>query len=424
MKNELKIFTKLSITMFGIFFTWGSWYATIGFFMLEKGMGEYIGWAYSSTPLAAIVTPCFMGAFADRFMNAEKLQALLLVVGGVFMAIVPQFASVDSATLFLTFIFLHALCFMPTLGLSNTICLTHLNDPEKSYPRVRVFATLGWILAGLFMSAFLMADTSVIQFYIAAVSSILTGIFSFLLPHTIPTSENKKVAIGDLLGIKVFPYFKNFKFTIFMLASFLVCIGMMPYWANGATFLGHAGIDHPGAFLTLGQITELFVLSLILPFFIKKFGIKWTMIIGISSWILRYLVFSGAAGILSESSQFSLQIGAMLTVGVVLHGFAYDFVFISGYLYIDKIVKSEVRAQAQALLTVFTQGIGFLLSAQIFSGIIYNQVVGSSPTHQNFQTFWLLPVILLTIVLFLFVFLFKDKTIRSEDDKLLSEVSG
>ena len=416
MKNELKTFSKLSITMFGIFFTWGAWYATVGFFMLEKGMGEYIGWAYSSTPLAAIVTPCFMGAFADRYFNAEKVQALLLIVGGAFMAIVPQFASPDSAVLFLTFIFLHALCFMPTLGLSNTICLTHLSDSEKSYPRVRVFATLGWILAGLFVSALLIADTSDIQFYIAAASSILTGIFSLFLPPTKPTSKNKKVSIGDVLVIKVFPYFKEFKFAIFMLASFLVCIGMMPYWANGATFLGKAGIEHPGAFLTIGQITELFVLSLILPFFIKKFGIKWTMIIGIGSWILRYLVFSWAAGMHSESTELNFQIGAMLTMGVVLHGFAYDFVFISGYLYIDKKVKSEVRAQAQALLTVFTQGLGFLLSAQIFSGIIYNKIVGSSPTLQNFQKFWLSPVILLTVVLILFIFLFKE-TKKNKEEK-------
>ncbi len=410
--------------MFFVFFVWGAWFVTVGSFMFKHGMSEYIGWAYSTTPIAAIVTPFFMGVFADRFMNAERLQGVLLILSGFLIALAPKFASADSPVLFVGILLLHALCFMPVLGLSNNICLKHLADSEKDYPKVRVFATLGWIVAGWIVSGYLKADTSTLQFYVAAGVAIGVGVYSFFLPKTEPSGKGGKVSLGEVFGAATFPYFKKPTFAIFMIVSLLACVVMMPYWANGATFLGHTGIESPGSFLTFGQIAELFVLALILPVFIKKFGIKWTMIVGMSCWVLRFVIWSlaaksiaGADIALGQVIKDSLPAITMplLFTGVILHGFAYDFVFVSGYLYVDKHVKEEIRAQAQGLLTVFTQGIGFLISSQLVAGWAFNKYVGDTATFPEWQKFWMLPVFYLVVVLFLFCIFFREKKKAVQD---------
>ncbi len=408
-KSSIGLFANLSTMMFVLFFVWGAWFATVGVFMTKMGMSEYIGWAYSTTPIAAIITPFFMGVFADRFMNAEKLQGILMILSGVLIAIAPQFASAETPKIFVGILLLHALFFMPNLGLSNTICLKHLADPNRDYPIVRVFATMGWIVAGLIVSKVLKADASSIQFYVAAGAAIVVGIYSFFLPKTPPPAKGQKVVIGDIIGASTFPYFKKFAFTVFMVISLLGCISMMPYWANGGTFLVKAGIERAGAFLTMGQMAELFVLAFILPVFIKKFGIKWTMILGLSCWILRYFLFSMAAGTLAEGGEAPDSVMPLLFMGVILHGFAYDFVFVSGYLYVDNHVKEDVRAQAQGLLTVFTQGIGFFISSQILAGIVFNKVVGAEGGFAAWEKFWMIPVGYLVVILVLFIFLFHDK---------------
>ena len=152
-RTSIARFVNLSLMMFLLFFLWGAWYVTMGSFMVERGMtGSQISWAYSVAPIAAILTPFIMGVFADRFVNAEKLQAILLLLSGVFICLAPMYAAPESGTIFIGLLLAHTLCFMPTLGLSNTVCLKHLANSEKDYPIVRVFATLGWIVAGLVVS--------------------------------------------------------------------------------------------------------------------------------------------------------------------------------------------------------------------------------------------------------------------------------
>ncbi|MGB0578836.1 MAG: MFS transporter [Limisphaerales bacterium] len=408
-KSSLGLFTNLSVMMFVLFFVWGAWFVTVGAFMFDRGMTSHIAWAYSTTPIAAIVTPFFMGVFADRFMNAEKLQGILMILSGVFIAIAPEFATPEKADTFILILLAHALCFMPNLGLSNTICLKHLKDTERDYPIVRVFATLGWIVAGLVVSKVLKADLLITQFYVAAGAAFTVGIYSFFLPKTPPPAKGEKIQIGDIYGAATIPYFKNFAFAVFMFASLFACVAFMPYWANGATFLGAAGIKEPGAFLTMGQMAELFILAFILPFFIKRFGIKWTMILGMGSWVIRYLCFSYGAKLLDGSGgEMVTGVMPLLIAGVVLHGFAYDFVFVSGYLYVDKHVSEKVRAQAQGLLTVFTQGIGFVLSSQIFAGAVFLRIVGDTGGMKEWKVFWLAPMGYLGIIFVLFLVLFKE----------------
>jgi nucleoside transporter len=403
-------FISLSIIMFVIFFTWGAWFAGIGRFMSEAGMGAAsIGWAYSTTPIAAIVTPFFIGIVADRFINAEKLQGTLLLLSCAFMAGAPSFATAETSTVFLLLLFLHTLCFMPTLSLSNTIALKHLTDSEKNFPRVAVFRTLGWIVAGLSVSFIFHYDTSSSQCYVAAGAALVAGIYSFFLPATPPTGKDEPVSLGDIVGAGTFHYFGKFSFSVFMFISLLICVAFMPYWANLATFLGAAGIEKTTAFQTWGQIAEVPVLLFILPFFLKKFGIKWTFALGIVCWIARYAIFSTSAGLLAGENANATFVLALLLSGVLLHGFSYDFVFISGYLYVDRHVDETVRAQAQGLLTVFTQGIAFLISSQLFVGYYFGKVVQDTGNFSQWKEFWLLPVTYLVVILILFVILFKDK---------------
>ena len=414
-RSKLPLFASLSVMMFVLFYTWGSWFAGLGRFMFDAGFSnEAMSKAYSCTPIAAIVTPFFIGLFADRFMNAERVQGILLILGGAFIAAAPTFADPDKPGIFIGFLLAHSLCFMPTLGLSNTICLKHLSDPERDYPRVRIFATLGWIAAGLVISFVFKFDTSVNQCYVAAVASVLVGVYSFFLPATPPPARGEKVSFGDLIGLGTLPYFKKFSFAVFMIASLLVCCAFMPYWVNLGPFLGQGGMDKTTAFLTWGQVAELPVLFFVLPIFLKKFGIKWTMMIGIACWILRYFIFATAAGSLADGAVLQGSITWLVLFGVLLHGFSYDFVFVSGYLYVDRHVDEKVRAQAQGLLTIFTQGIAFLISSKLLCDIYATKILGEEATFGEWKQFWMLPVAYLVVILILFGLTFHEKKPSAE----------
>ena len=403
-RSSIGLFVQLSVMMFVLFFVWGAWYVTMGTFMAgRKFDAEAISWAYSVAPIAAIVTPFFMGVFADRFVNAEKLQGALLLLSGFFIALAPQFAEPETQWVFVALLLAHTLCFMPNLGLSNTICLKHLVDSERDYPIVRVFATLGWIVAGWIVSFLFMAEESPVQFYTAAAAAWGVGIYSFFLPRTPPPGKGVPLKMGELYGSGTWRYFKKRAFAIFMVASLLASMGMMPYWGMGSTFVNFLGIERSGAFFTMGQMAELVVLAVILPVFIKRFGIKWTMGIGLLCWALRFVLFSEAA----TSSGGSMM--ALLVIAVLLHGFSYDFVFVSGYLYVDKHVGEEVRAQAQGLLVVFTQGVGFFLSSQLFVGYLGSRYGVPGNDAGSWQSYWLVPAIFMAVVLVLFWFAFREE---------------
>jgi nucleoside transporter len=403
-KTSLGRFVNLSVMMFVLFFTWGAWIVTMNSFMVERGMSaELIGWAYSVAPIAAIITPFFMGIFADRFINAEKLQGILLFLSGILICVAPHFGKPETGTIYIGLLLAHTLCFMPTLGLSNTICLKHLANSEKDYPIVRVFATLGWIVAGLVVSMVFRAEKTPVQFYVAGAAAFAVGIFSFFLPRTPPPGRGKPFRVQELYGADSLPYFKKFSFAVFMVTSLLACVAMMPYWALGSAFLNKLGIERSGSFLTMGQVAELFVLAFVLPIFIRRFGIKWTMLIGLLCWIVRFVLFSGAAA--SEGTATM----AMMVVAVLLHGFSYDFVFVSGYLYVDRHVREDVRAQAQGLLVVFTQGIGLLLSSQIFVSRVFTPMIAKEDSLDTWKAFWMTPVAYLIVVFFLFAILFREK---------------
>ncbi|HWL09952.1 MAG TPA: MFS transporter [Planctomicrobium sp.] len=403
------VITRLSIMMFLQFFIWGSWYATVGNYMDAKGMSGLIGHAYSVGPLAAILAPLFLGLIADRYFATERVLAVLHLLGAVTLFIAPQF----SGEAFIGILLIHMLCYMPTLGLSNTLAFHHITNQEKEFPIVRVAGTIGWIAAGVLVSGLLKADKLPLQFNIAAGASLLLGLYSLALPHTAPPAKGQPASVSSILGFDSLKLMKSPSFAIFIICSFLICIPLSAYYAFAAKFIENAGSETPAFIMSFGQMSEvLFMLAM--PFFFARLGVKWMLLVGMLAWVVRYGLFAGAA----SSGAFWMIIG-----GVLLHGICYDFFFVTGYIYVDKRADKKIRGQAQSFLVLVTQGLGMLIGAQI-CGFMFSALSETTPptlTMPQWQTFWLIPCVMALIVMFLFAFTFRNDTVEATSEEMLKE---
>ncbi len=342
------IISLLSTMMFLQFFTWGAWFATMAAALDANQLGDFIGKAYGCAPIAAIIAPLFLGLIADRLFASEKIMGILMLVGGALLFALPNFAShgAEGGNLFVWAVLAHLLCYMPTLGLSNTIAFTHIPD-QNLFPKIRVWGTIGWIVAGLLVGA-LGWSNQVNIFYVGGFSAVALGLFCFVLPHTPPPLKGKPLEWRSLLMVDAFKLLKDWDFLIFALCSTLVCIPLAYYYGMTSTYLSQTGFAEPAATMTIGQMSEIFFMLLI-PFFFRQLGVKVMILIGMACWVARYLLFAfGAPG----------QVTWMLLLAVALHGICYDFFFVTGFMYTDKKAPKQIRGQAQGLLVFLTQGVG------------------------------------------------------------------
>ena len=390
--------TLLSIMMFLEFFIWGAWYVTMSSFMTEAKMTASIGLAYMLCPIAAIISPFFLGMVADRYFASEKVLAVLQIIGGVAMFLVPG-AARQGAWPFLGVILIHALCYMPTLGLTNTIAFANMTDQEKQFPLVRVFGTFGWIVAGLVISFVMHADKTAGQFILAGGASVLMGLFSFALPHTPPPAKGKTARIGEIFGSDAMTLFRSPSFTVFAIASFLICIPLAAYYGFAGRMVGD--LQKPvGGTMAIGQAAEV-VFMLLMPLFFAWLGVKWMLALGMLSWAARYALFAAGA----PNAVFW-----MIILGIALHGMCYDFFFVTGFIYTDKRASKEIRGQAQGLLVLITQGLGLGLGAYL-TGEYFNRTVGGATGRDAlalYPKFWWAWAAFAFIVLVIFVLLFRD----------------
>ncbi|MFK7789933.1 MAG: MFS transporter [Phycisphaeraceae bacterium] len=351
------VLTRLSIMMFLQFFAWGAWFATLALAMGSNDLGDYIGGAYESAPIAAIFAPLFLGLIADRLFPSEKVMGVLMVIGGGIMCgvavLAPQGA--EKGGLIVWLMIAYMMCYMPTLGLANTITFTHL--PQELFPKARVWGTIGWIVAGLGLGA-VGWSASLNIFWLGAISSLLLGIYSFTLPSTPPPAKGKPLDIGSLLMFDAFKLLKSPPFFVFAICSFLICIPLAYYYGQTSAYLGAAGFTEAGAAMTLGQMSEIGFMLLI-PFFFRKLGVKLMLLIGMGCWVLRYALFAMGA---------PDQIMWMLLMGIALHGICYDFFFVTGFIYTDKKAPAAIRGQAQSLLVFLTQGLGMFVGFRMAFG--------------------------------------------------------
>jgi nucleoside transporter len=397
--------TQLSIMMFLQFFVWGAWIVTLGTYLgmgLKFG-GDDIGKAYSTMPWGAIVAPFFIGMIADRFFSAQKVMGILHLLGGVIMFYAT---SIASPGLFFWVVLLYAICYNPTLALVNAISFNQMDSPAKQFPAIRVFGTLGWIVAGLIIGFMKVEDTA-IPMKIAAAASILLGIYSFFLPDTPPKSLGHKVKVGDILGLDALKLMKNPSFAIFIIGSLLICIPLAFYYNFTNLFLNEQGIVNAAGKMTMGQMSEFFFM-LVMPFFFARLGVKKMLLAGMLAWLGRYLLFAfGNSG----------SLVFMYYCGILLHGICYDFFFVTGQIYVDNTAPKAIQASAQGFIALITYGVGMVIGSRI-SGLIvekYQTVLTSDGiAAHNWQTIWLIPAAMAFVVIVLFAIFFKDKAKAKE----------
>jgi nucleoside transporter len=392
------LYLQLSGMMFLEFFVWGAWYVTVGNYMGKVGMGDVVYWAYTVGPIGAIVSPFFLGMVADRFFSTEKVLGALHLIGGIAMLLAPMAAAAGSATGFILLLLVHMLCYMPTVGLANALAFHHITDQEKHFPVIRVFGTIGWIIAGIIVSKVLGADETAVPLQIAGIAGVIMGVYAFSLPHTPPTSK-EAVSVRQILGLDALAQLKSPSFVVFIIGSFLICIPLSAYYAYAPVFVNASGVENPAFKMSFGQMSEAFFI-LLMPLAFRWAGIKWMLVIGMFAWVLRYVLFALAA---------PASIMWMIMGGVVLHGICYDFFFVAGQIYVDKISTKEIRGQAQGFLVLMTYGIGMLIGAQI-AGWVHNAVVTGGPNMMaEWQSFWTLPAVLAGVIMVIFAMFFKER---------------
>ncbi len=355
-RTATAVMPRLSIMMFLQFFIWGVWYVTGPNYLSGIGFGATdFGWMYSVGPIAGMISPFFVGMIADRFFSTERVLGVMHLLAGAAMvgAIALMKAEEPSPDMINLMFFLHMLCYFPTLALTNTLAMKNMSNSEKQFPLIRVFGTIGWIVAGLTLTA-LAFDKRIEMFYIAAGACIVMGLYSFGLPHTPPEKSEHKPTAGEILGLDAFVLFKNRSFLVFMAASFLICIPLAFYYQIASRAVEQAELP-PALTMSYGQMSEIFFM-LVMPLFFARLGVKKMLLFGMLAWVARYALFAiGAPD----------QVVWMLIAGVVLHGICYDFFFVTGQIYTDKIAPQKIRGQAQGMLVLFTLGLGMLIGAQV-----------------------------------------------------------
>ena len=280
---------RLSAMMFLQFFVWGAWFVTLSTY-LGRGLnfaGTDIGGAYSTMPWGAIVAPFLVGMIADRFFAAEKVLGVLHLVGAVLLW---EVSNVTSPGTIYWVLLGYALCYNPTLALVNAVAFNQMASPEKQFPAVRVYGTLGWIVAGLVVS-FLGLEATATPLRIAAGCSALLGVFSFVLPHTPPKSLGHKVTVRDVLGLDALTLMKDRSFAVFVIGSLLICIPLAFYYGFANLFLNERGVVNAAGKMTLGQMSEVFFM-LVMPFFFVRLGVKKMLLVGMLAWAARYVFFA------------------------------------------------------------------------------------------------------------------------------------
>ncbi|MGD9644999.1 MAG: nucleoside permease [Pirellulales bacterium] len=349
---------RLCVMMFLEYFVWGLWGVELGGYMAAQLRfdGSEIGKVYSTTAIAAMLSPLLFGYAADRLFASERLLGVLHLVGAGLLATA---ANAQSSSLLFWVMLAYAICFMPTLALTNSISFANIANSEKDFPLIRVFGTLSWIASGLFVgfvlhgNAHLPSNTFI---YLAAGTSVLLGLYSFTLPHTPPKLAPAAGTTSERRG--VLALLADPSFLVFVIASFLICIPLAFYYNYANIFLGQIDAPYPTALQTVGQMSEVFFMA-VMPWFILRLGVKRMLAVGMLAWVARYFLF----GSLSMP---------LVVLGLVLHGVCYDFFFVASQIYVDTKADVSQRASAQSFIAFVTLGVGMYVGA-IVSGMIYDR---------------------------------------------------
>jgi len=394
---------KLSTMMFLQYFVWGAWYVTMGTWLGETlhFSGEQIGLAAGTTALAAMISPFFVGMVADRFMATERILAALHLVGAAVLFVASMQTTFGS---FYVVLLVYTLCYMPTLALSNSLSFRQMDDPGREFPLIRVLGTIGWIVAGLFIGT-LGLEATARPLQIAGAGSILLGVFCLALPHTPPletAGAKRRATLGTILGLDALKLLRERSFAVFVLGSFLVCIPLQFYYAFANLFLNELTVTNAAGKMTLGQMSEIFFM-LVMPWFFRRLGVKWMLLVGMAAWTARYTLFAFGN---------NADLVWMLYAGILLHGICYDFFFVTGQIYVDTKAPGDLRAAAQGFIAFVTLGVGMFIGSWASGRVVDAFRIGA--TGHDWHRIWLVPAAGAAVVLVLFTLFFRSTASERE----------
>ena len=424
--------TKLTIMNFLEFAVWGAYLTSLGIYLAGAGLGDKIYWFYTVQGIVSIFMPAIIGIIADRWIQAQKMLSICHITAGAFMSAAAYYcysagSNLEFGPLF-TLYTISVAFFMPTIGLANSVAYTALNkaglDTVKHFPPIRVFGTVGFI-ASMLLTNFLQIDGESMQktyFQLASsgVFSFVLAIYALTMPKC-PTSKAQSTSIVDAFGLRAFTLFKDKKMAIFFIFSMLLGVSLQITNGYGTTFINAFesiaeyantwGAQNATALVSLSQISETLCILLI-PFCLKRFGIKGVMLIAMIGWVLRF----GFFGLGNPGSGVWLFVLSMIVYGV-----AFDFFNIAGSLYVDKQTDPSIRSSAQGLFMLMTNGIGAtfgtLAAGQVVNTLVYSQ---PSPELQiaGWHTSWYIFAAYALAVAVLFWLIFRDDTPRVTTEKL------
>ncbi|MDO8682738.1 MAG: MFS transporter [Armatimonadota bacterium] len=438
----LGIRLRLGLMMFLQYAIWGAWAPVLGTYLGPNPQGgidathlgfsgAQMGWIFALLPLATIISPTLFGQIADRWAPTQRVMAILHMLAGISMiAMSTQTGFAGIIWLMAAFSFFYA----PTLALSNSICFNHMKDPEREFGGLRVWGTIGWIVAGWVLSSarggfggiptsgawkslstamtgvdfiltpfangahavMSLAGAKADLLVLSGLAAIVLGVFSFALPNTPP----KKEGANPFAFLEALKLFKNRNFTVFMVISFIVGTELEFYYMLTAPFLAHLGISDgliPWV-MTVAQAAEIIVMAILLPRLLPKIGARKMLAIGAIAWPLRYAIFA------------LLPIKSLVIASLTLHGFCYVFFFVVGFIYVDTVAPKDIRASAQSLMAIVILGLGRCLGS-LFTGTIrdlftYNQTV-------NWQGLFLVPCFLTVACAIAFLLAFKEQKVKA-----------
>lgn len=402
---------RLIVLNFLQFFIWGAWLLTIGayWFQNKQWSGTGFGAIFSTMGIASLFMPSLMGIVADKWINAERLYGLLHIGGAVVLFMLPQ---VDDPTTMFWVMLLNMMFYMPTIALAIAVAYNALKedgrDVVRDYPPIRVWGTIGFI-AALWTVSLLGLETSAGQFHVAAGASLLLGLYAFTLPPCPPKlGRSEKRSLVDALGLTSFRLFRDRNMAIFFIFAMLLGAALQLTNAYGDTFLhDFAGdpryadllaVRYPAIIMSISQISEaLFILTI--PFFLKRFGIKAVMTMSMLAWFLRFGLFAyGDPGP-------GLW---MIVLSCIVYGMAFDFFNISGSLFVEGQSDPKIRASAQGLFMMMTNGVGAVFGS-IASGFIIEHWFTYADNSKNWHGIWVTFALYSLVVAVLFVLLFKHK---------------